>query len=337
VPAVEEPGWQRYLESLAQAADERQIQLGAELAEDPPQWAIEAFGPPPHVGDVQRDTWELKAGAVAAHRELTGFDDDAAALGPAPRPGQTEAFASWRSAWRALDRPEADRDELEMTEGRLRMRVRAYEREKTWAPPYVANELAATRQAAERHRPTAALRAAEAAVAPDADRLRLQEQATQSRALADLLRGRVAELEVADHARGRWLVHTAATRAAADRASAELSARAAASEAPEPEITSEEWLALQADAERAEDQHREITEEYELVGEHSRGSVPASEPELDVREAAAAEPRTADEDAVRVPTAEETTDAVRRAQRALLEMQAREAAEAVHEQEARNN
>jgi hypothetical protein len=42
-----------------------------------------------------------------------------------------------------------------MSDGQLRMRVRAYEREQTGAPRHVANELAATIQAAARHRANA--------------------------------------------------------------------------------------------------------------------------------------------------------------------------------------
>ena len=91
---------------------------------------------------MARDEWEKDAASVAAYRELVGHDDETDALGPPPKPGQVEAYAAWRSAWRALGRPEADRAEVEMSTGRLRVRVRAYEREKAWAPDYVADELA---------------------------------------------------------------------------------------------------------------------------------------------------------------------------------------------------
>jgi hypothetical protein len=39
-----------------------------------------------------------------------------------------------------------------MSTGQLRVRIRAHEREKTWAPAGVANELAGTRQTAEQRR-----------------------------------------------------------------------------------------------------------------------------------------------------------------------------------------
>jgi hypothetical protein len=82
------------------------------------------------------------------------------ALGPAPQPGQVEAYAAYRVAWRALGRPEIDREETELSDGQLRMRVRAWEREKPWSPRYVGNELAGTRQAAAHQHRVAALRAA---------------------------------------------------------------------------------------------------------------------------------------------------------------------------------
>jgi conjugative relaxase-like TrwC/TraI family protein len=329
VPHVDDPGWRRYLDALAAAADERRDDLGAELAKDPPQWAVEAWGAPPEAGQ-DRAAWERRAGLVASHRELTGHDDDTTALGVPPKPGQVEAYASWRSAWRALGRPEADRDELEMSEGQLRVRVRAYDREKTWAPPYVANELAATRQTAERHRNTAALRTAEAATAAGEERARLEREAAESDALARTLDARAAELQVADGARSRWLVHTAATRAEADRSSAELSARRAAVETPEPEVTADEWLAAHQTAMREEDQYREITDEAELVDEYD---APADHRDLvdDVRDIAAAEPPAAEEDAVRVPSKDEAAEAIRRAQRALAEIQARDVADAQRE------
>ena len=39
---------------------------------------------------------------------------------PAPGPGKVEAYASYRAAWRALGRPEIDREELELSDGQLR-------------------------------------------------------------------------------------------------------------------------------------------------------------------------------------------------------------------------
>ena len=87
-----------------------------------------------------------------------------------------------------------------------------------WAPRYVANELAGTRQIAERHRQTAALRTAEAATATGNERAQLERHAVEAAALAATLDARAAELAIVDQARSRWLLHFAATRADADRA-----------------------------------------------------------------------------------------------------------------------
>jgi conjugative relaxase-like TrwC/TraI family protein len=431
VPTVDNRAYQTYLHKLARAADRRRDELGAQVVEQQPQWAIEAFGPVP-TDEAERRLWRERAGAVAAHRELTGHDDDTAALGAAPKAGQVETYASWRAAWRALDRPDADRDEAEMSDGQLQLRICAYEREKAWAPRYVANELAGTRQAADRHRQKAVTCAAEAADATDtAGRAQLGQEATDAAALADLLDARVGELEAVDEARALWWAHTAGTRAAADRAAAELQARRAADGRTDREVTADEiltesrsatrsdevdteidhrvavadhpargrdntqerddaerrdnvrgreadryqvdsiehtkatdrdtaderdrevsplasatrpdaaddWDAVHRRAEASEDEHREIRDEADLADielqreADRRAASPRPHPDAaetaveDIRATAARERQPGSEDQVRVPTSAETTDSVRRAQRALAEMRARDAAD----------
>ena len=63
-----------------------------------------------------------------------------------------EHYATCGAAWHALGRPEADRADAELSDGQLRIRVRAYEREMTWAPPYVGESLTATSLAASARR-----------------------------------------------------------------------------------------------------------------------------------------------------------------------------------------
>jgi len=302
IPRVDDPQWRQYLEQLAAAADTRREALGEQVAEAQPQWAIEALGPVPADAD-ERQEWAEKAGIVAAHRQLTRHDDSTTALGAPPKPGQVEAYASWRAAWRALGRPEADRDEIEMTDGQLRLRIRAYERETTWAPRYVANDLAGTTQSTEQYRHTAALRAAEAAPAQDVPtRERLQREAAEATALAEVLEDRAVELERADDVRVAWYLHTAETRAAADRASAELSARLAAREQDDEPTTAQEWLAEHEAAELAENAHRHVGDEAQLadVAERREADLRALDHELpvetvedapDIRKVAADEPR----------------------------------------------
>ncbi len=142
-----------------------------------------------------------------------------------------------------------------------------------------------------------------------------------------MLDERAAQLQVEDDIRTQWLLHTAGTRAEADRASAALTAQHAGDEAPEPEVTAEEWLALHDEAMRAEDPHREVTD---LADEHA-SAVPGADSGEDIRDVAACEPAPVDEDVVRVPSGEEMADSVRRAQRALAEIRARDVADAERE------
>ena len=336
VPRVEDARWQQYLDELATAADDRRRELGHAAAKDAPQWAVESLGPVPDDQTARQD-WTRRAGIVAAHRELTGHDEPATALGAAPKLGDVEAYASWRASWRALGRPDADRAEAEMSDGQLRVRVRAYEREKTWAPRYVANELAGTHQAAGSYRSTAALRRAEAEAALEpADRDRLERDASGAAALADVLDARAAELAEADHARGAWFLHTSGTRGAADRAGAELSKRLTEGRLVEDEpITAEEWLADHRAADAVEDPHRAVTDELDLADVAAQRSAdldlvddaPVAAQETPAPPAGAPVALDVDEDAIRVPTSEETAATIARARRALTQMEERQQAE----------
>lgn len=187
------------------------------MAEDRPQWAIEALGRVPEDADDRR-AWAERAGVVAAHRELTDHGDPDVALPGPPKHGQIEAYASRRAAWRALGRDEAARAEAEMSDGQLRARVRAYEREQTWAPNGRPRP-SGTLQAARRHRGDAEIRTAEAANETDAQRkAQLHREAAEAHALADVLHRPAERLEKADEIRARWYAHTAETRGAEQRA-----------------------------------------------------------------------------------------------------------------------
>lgn len=348
IPAVDNPQWAAYLDQLATAADNRQVELGRKAAEAAPQWAVEALGTVPD-DPVARDDWIERAGIVAAHRELIEHEDKTEALGPAPKPGQVEAYASWHAAWRALDRPVADQAEAEMSTGQLRIRIAAYEREKTWAPPYVADQLAATRQTAEARKNDSTLLKARADAATDpGQREELLEQSDDVAALVTTLNTRAAALAIADEARGQWYASTAETRAAAERAAIELSTRDDAA-FDEPAVTAEEWLAERRASDEAEDPHRQIIEDYELfdtqqdrdadlatAGREPAPNEPSANPAPDIRTEPFAATEPVDDDSVRVPSAEETADAVRRAQRALVELRQRRAAEEQHEADEQN-
>ena len=314
---------------------------------------------PPAPDQVEaRSAWEERAASVAAYRELVGHDNEADPLGPPPKPGQIETYAAWRSAWRALGRPEADRAEAEMSTGQLRVRIRAYDRENAWAPDYVVDQLADTRQAADKHRQDSTLWEAQAAATAEPDSAaRLRDDADKSSALAEALEDRASQLTEADEVRAAWYAHTAETRAAAERAAAELTTRQAGRDAEPPPVTAKEWLAAHEAEARAEDPHRRITDDHDLAdtadqrardqGDAGAGEPPAMSAESiprDIREEAAEEtdakkPPANDQaaDAVRVPNADETAESVRRAQRALQELKHRQVTDARRaEEEARH-
>ena len=280
---------------------------------------------------------------VAAYREFRGHDDAHEPLGPAPKPGQVEAYAAYRHAWRVAGRPEIDQREHEMSDGLHRMRIRGWEREKAWGPRYVGNELAGTRQAADQNRRTATLRNAEADAATDPDqRARLRAEARHAAALAETLDARVEELEKLDDARAAWLVHTAETRAAAEISEYILAERHAHDTEPEQLVTAEEWLAAERAALADDDAHRDIAEDdldddlgtavpdrdrpadnVDQVNDRRDQPDAVEAPAADIRDVAAAEPRQRDEDVVREATARDTADAAMRARRSLAEIEAR--------------
>ncbi|TWD81654.1 conjugative relaxase-like TrwC/TraI family protein [Kribbella amoyensis] len=406
LPAVDSPEWSAYLERLALDADTAARDLAFDLAEQSPPWLVKQIGHCPDGAD-EAEAWIGKAATVAGYRDLVGWTSDTSAIGPAPSAGQTEAYAAWRAAWDALDRPEDQRAEAEMTVGQLRVRVAAYQREQSWAPPYVGEELAGTRQAADKARQQAALRDAEADVSDDHDtRERLRTQANEARALAQAHDALATDLSIIDDARAQWLVHTAATKSAAVRAEAELKDRGIKVQEPDDNAstTTSQWLAAQRQdddwavrdehdlAEIAEARERDLataqpgdeSAEAEILDNQLDAAadnadlIPAAElvadepaaPDViadpakgdradevvhdtaedddefqvdfdheldhelapaDLRKVTEREPRVLEADELRVPSADETAEAVRRAQRALIELRQRERADAERE------
>jgi len=347
------------LHQLAEDADERRRELGADTAARAPQWAVEALGAVPDDA-IARADWEQRAGWAAAHRELARHTDETDALGTPPPAGLAEKHAAWRAAHQALGLPEGGGDEDQLSDGQLRVRVRAYQREEVWAPRYVGDELAATHQQAERARTDAQVWNARADVTQDAaeaEHLRAAAEAAESE--AQQLAERAAALETADNARGHWYAATAATRDAADRARGALQARGVNLDDPTEQVTAEEWLAAHRAEQQAEDPHREVRDEAELVdadhAEHAAAFTADARTAAADEEPAAAEPpavwqadsvvetavadirdttgpdtteRTDPAQRHRVPTADETAAAVARAQAALVEIEARRAAAA---------
>ena len=219
------------------------------------------------------------------------------------------------------------------------------EREEAWAPPYVARDLSGTIQAAEHHRQTAEIRAAEARAAPDpAERAQLEREASEAAVLADTLGREIERLSEADTTRAQWYARSAETRAAEQRARFELDARGIDPDAPEDRVTAEEWLAEHRAALGIEEPLREVTEadiddlatERAEVDAAAAHDVPVAETAVrDIREVAAVQPPAREnvDDWTYLPTPDEVEASVVQAQRALAEMEARRAMEAQHETE----
>ncbi|GAA1843928.1 hypothetical protein GCM10009836_24140 [Pseudonocardia ailaonensis] len=336
VPADAPQGWTQWLQDRADDVDRRRHEIGAELAHEQPEWARTVLGQVPEDA-VERAEWERRAGWAGAYRELAGHTDERDPLGAAPAAGLAESSAMFRAAHRALDLPDGGAEEADLSDGQLRMRVRAYERETTWAPRWVGEELDQVHQKAAMTAADAEIWAARSETSTDEqERGQLSHDAEQARAESEVLREQAVELEQADEARSKWYVHTAQTRDRAERARVELGARGVDLAHPGDRVTAEEWLAVHQADQQVEDRHREISERDLAVDDEDVADVGAG-PETgidDLRDrSVAADNERADPTPGRIPTVDETTAAVARAQLALAEIAARDTADAQREAE----
>lgn len=324
------------LVTLADAADERRRELGARAAADPPAWALAVLGAVPD-DLIAASQWEHDAGWGAAYRELAEHTDHTDPLGPPPPAGLAEKHAAWHAAHAALDLPDGGAQEAAMSDGRLRMRVRAIEREQNWAPRWVGDELAATELAADRHRQDATIWAAHADATPDpAQRDGLRAAAADAQRQAAELAQRAELLHEADEARAGWAAHTAVANDLAARARTTLEHRGVDVDDPDELVTAQQWLEESRAAQHADDPHREVLDEHEFtdVAERRRRDVdqvvrvdPAgAHTEVpDIRDTAV---RDAGEDVdpvgrAVIPAAGQVAADVHRAQQALAEITAR--------------
>jgi conjugative relaxase-like TrwC/TraI family protein len=327
----------QFLQDRADAADTRRHQLGAELAADPPRWALDALGPVPDSTDdpIARQEWEQRAGWGGAHRELADHQgDETDPLGAAPAPGMVEKAAVFRTAHEALGLVDVGAEEAGMSDGQLRARYQALKREETWAPRHVDDDLAVAHQHSARSRTDSAIWDARAgASGRDDEGIEFFDDASETAAADAEEAGRVAEgLEEVDQARARWYAETAVARDFAHRAGAELRARGIDPESADDRVTADEWIEAHRAEQSDADRHREITEDYELDN-HDQAEdtteIPderpvetdvadirdISEPNLDER--SAPEPRAG------YPSLDETAEDVARAQLALQEIENR--------------
>lgn len=346
IPADVPDSWRTWLQSHAEAADDRRAELGEQLATDRPQWAVEALGDVPE-DPVERLDWEDRAGMAGTVRELLGHDDPGDALGDAPPAGLPEKNAMWRAGHAALGLPAAGPAERAASEGLLRCWVSAQEREEKWAPAFVGDELEAVSLAEARARETATVLGAkaEAIEADDPDRAAVlrQEAELAGQQLAQM-DGQRDALEKMDSQRAMWTAATAATKNRAEAARDELAARGIDLANPPDLTTAAEWVEAHRAEQLVEDPVRPVTSEVELVdAEHEAEralvdaepvdtTVPVAETGLaetavpDIRESAVVDAQEHADvtDRRRVPVMAETRAKVERAQDAVAELDARQ-------------
>jgi hypothetical protein len=241
--------------------DRRQAELGEQLAAQPPQWGLEAWGVPPAEAGRLRDDWMQRAVTVQGYRELAGVTDPAVAIGPPPsrQAGMTEAFAA---SVRALELPDQAALVKAMGRGELEAQVREYARAEAVALVDVQAAIVSGDAARGRY-----LNQAQAA-----RQAGNEELARQVEDLVQILAADRAQLQVADAARLEWEEATAAQAEAAGQARAELEARGPARRDERPEAQGAEARDVQADEPAAE---VEAGREARAEAEAEREATPA--------------------------------------------------------------
>jgi conjugative relaxase-like TrwC/TraI family protein len=202
------------IREAARMLDTRAAELGRQVAERPPPWALEAWGVPPAEPGALRDDWERRAGIVESYREAVGITDPAQAIGPVPS-GQAQVREAFHSAVVALELPDDQALLKAQGRGELEATLAAHDRAAALAPPDVQAEVGEREQALE----DAQVRAHNAGYAMDA------EAQAAAEADADSAAEDLARLAVADAARREWAEAHAGQAEAARAAEGELRRR----------------------------------------------------------------------------------------------------------------
>ena len=197
------------------ALDGRQAELGRQLAEKPPAWAVDAWGVPPtrEESAARRDDWERVAGIVGSYREAAGVDDPDRPLGPMPK--AAEIREAWWASVRALELENDEALAAAQSRGELEATRATYERARAAAPVDVSRDL----ESLSRTKLAAEAQAEQARTAGDID---LEASAV---ALADELAAARDTLNVKQAARSEWAEAHQAQKEAALAAKAELARR----------------------------------------------------------------------------------------------------------------
>jgi hypothetical protein len=257
VPATADAEYRDFMTRLATAMDARQERLGTFMAETAPVWATQALGAVPD-DPGQRAEWEQSAGRLAAYREAFGWSHEGQAIGPQPNTTHPEARAEWGAALAALAKVDGV-DVRGLSDGLLFARRAAFERETSWAPADVAEELrvihlarqdASTEAARCTQDAAASRRAGKGAWAALHDSRATDRQAVEAKCAALL-----ASLEPAQQTRAEWEALTADTRRMALAADAELKRRGVLD--PDEVMRSDEPEALVPGS--VDEEHREAT------------------------------------------------------------------------------
>jgi conjugative relaxase-like TrwC/TraI family protein len=101
IPDLPDLNRRAYLTQIAAMMDDRTRRLGEHAARTAPAWATQVLGPVP-AAPAARGRWEHEAAAIAAYREMYGYDHTDDPIGPEPSrqvPGQR---AVWHQAFVAL-------------------------------------------------------------------------------------------------------------------------------------------------------------------------------------------------------------------------------------------
>jgi conjugative relaxase-like TrwC/TraI family protein len=212
------------IQAAGQMADRRQAELGRELADRPPQWALQAWGVPPahRESAARRADWEKQAGMVGAYRELAGITDPAQAIGPVPS-GQPDLAEMFHASVRALQLPDEAALLKAMGQGELEAAVDEHDRAVALAPADVQAEI----DQRETELEDAQVHAHIAGGAQDAG-AQAEAEADAEGAAADL-----ARLAVANAARREWIEAHAGQAAEAEAAERELRSRGLAERIPQ--------------------------------------------------------------------------------------------------------
>jgi hypothetical protein len=224
----------QYLHELAVLATQRQHHLGHRAAAEQPAWATTVLGPPPDEPG-QRQGWIHDAALVAAYRELQTIPQDVSSIGTAPSREQVLHRVMWRHASTALEHHQQPDDPTPgrqpnyrtASETSLREWVAHWQREQTWAPPFVADQLREAHiLAQECHRDATLAHAQLATAAPGApEHATLSTRATRTAHAADQATQHTHQLEQAHHERRSWAHNTRHPQEYARGAAEELARR----------------------------------------------------------------------------------------------------------------